>query len=111
MKQVTNEDLNINKQILVHKTEEDILEKYKTKVNSENERNTAATSQNQEKVQDPEQPIVEDNGIQYKTLHVNKDQSLKPDEVIPLVNLENLRFALLNLSNMCCLSATAKNLF
>ena len=82
MKSLTEEDLAINKQILVEN------------------KGAAPTDPNKE----------EKDGVAYKTLFFNTTDKLTEGEIIPVINLENCRFSVLNISNMCCYSREARNM-
>lgn len=85
MKSLSETDLNINKQILV-----------------ENKGATQGV--------DPRENKEEIDGIEFKTLFINTSDKLSEGEIIPVINLENLRFSVLNISNMCCYSREARNM-
>ena len=84
MKSLTESDLAINKQILI-------------------ENKGAAPV-------DPKENKEEKDGVEYKTLFFNTSDKLSEGEIIPVINLENLRFSVLNISNMCCYSREARNM-
>jgi len=80
MKCLTEKDLAINKQILVENNE----------------------------IKKPKD--INSTEFEYKTLVINTTDKLKEGEVISVVNQENLRFSILNISNMCCFSESTMNL-
>lgn len=83
MKCMTEEELTINKQILVQ-------------------------TENQTPTETPTNVNGADKEQASKTLHINKNESLKETEVISVINQENLRFSILNISNMLVYSEDAK---
>lgn len=82
MKSLKKEELEINKQILV---------------------------EDKENVQDKANENKDENAVEYKTLKINTAEKLKEGEIISVINQENVRFSLLNISNMCCYNQETRN--
>jgi hypothetical protein len=90
MKCITPEELTINKQILIQEDNQ-----VKTALPMTTTLPTKTTNS--------------ENEMASKTLYINKNETLKETEVISVINQENLRFSILNISNMLCYSQEAKN--
>ena len=90
MKCITPEELTINKQILIQEENQ-----VKTALPMTTALSTTTANS--------------DNEMASKTLYINKNETLKETEVISVINQENLRFSILNISNMLVYSQEAKN--